>query len=233
MNEASPTRSQQLIPQPVANSNETVPDPDQPIMKRLDTFDAFVVLFAISFGPAFVAVDLTVNQPDSGKDKELITIATLVGILIFFLFNIITIYMLIDVFHTKTLGSYQEVAYSISRGNRGYIFLISAMKAIYLGITASFCLEFCASYLTTIIQVLFMDENNRWPAGGIWGVYIACLFLFGALLLIAFLKSVDECFIMARIPSRILFWCAWISLALLIFLLLISINSGVADFMER
>ena len=199
-------------------------------MKRLDTFDAFVVLFAISFGPAFVAVDLTVNQPGDKGNKEVITIATLIGILIFFLFNIITIYMLIDVFHTKTLGSYQEVAYSISRGNRGYIFLISAMKAIYLGITASFCLEFCASYLTTIIQFLFMDE--MWPAGGIWGVYIACLFLFGALLLIAFLKSPDECFIMARIPSRILFWCAWISLGLLITLLLISINSTVGDFME-
>ena len=124
-------------------------------MKLLDMWEAFVVLFAISFGPAFVAVDLTVNQNDEGK--AIITIATLIGILIFFLFNIVTIYMLIDVFHTKTLGSYQEVAYSISRGNRGYIFLISAMKAIYLGITASFCLEFCASYLTTILEMLFMS----------------------------------------------------------------------------
>ena len=74
-------------------------------MKRLDSWDAFVVLFAISFGPAFVAVDLTVNQND-GPGKEMITVATLIGILIFFLFNIVTIYMLVDVFTTKTLGSY-------------------------------------------------------------------------------------------------------------------------------
>ena len=33
--------------------------------KRLDDWDAFIVLFAISFGPAFVAVDLTVNRNDS------------------------------------------------------------------------------------------------------------------------------------------------------------------------
>ena len=78
----------------------------------------------------------------------------MIGILIFFLFNIVTIHMLVDVYTTKTLGSYQEVAYSISRGNRGYIFLISAMKAIYLAITTSFCLEFCASYLTTLIGVI-------------------------------------------------------------------------------
>ena len=36
-------------------------DGDLPVMKRLDTWDAFVILFSISFGPAFVAVDLTVN----------------------------------------------------------------------------------------------------------------------------------------------------------------------------
>ena len=201
-------------------------------MKLLDMWEAFVVLFAISFGPAFVAVDLTVNQSNT-EGKEIITIATIVGILIFFLFNIVTIYMLIDVFHTKTLGSYQEVAYSISRGNRGYIFLISAMKAIYLGITASFCLEFCASYMTTIIQMLFMNPDNRWPAAAIWGVYIACLFIFGAILLFIFLRSVDECFLMARRPARILFYCAWISLILLVILLLVSLQSSVADFMVK
>ena len=71
--------------------------------KRLDDWDAFIVLFAISFGPAFVAVDLTVNQNDSDLG---ITLATMAGILIFFLFNIVTIHMLVDVYTTKTLGSY-------------------------------------------------------------------------------------------------------------------------------
>ena len=200
-------------------------------MKRLDTWDAFVVLFAISFGPAFVAVDLTVNQ-SAGPDKEYITIATIAGIIIFFLFNIVTINMLVDVFTTKTLGSYQEVAYSISRGNRGYIFLISAMKAIYLGITASFCLEFCASYMTTLIQMMLMT-GDKWPPAGIWGVYVACLFFFGGILLVLFIKSADECFLMARLPSRTLFYSAWISLLSLIIILLLSINTSVQDWMAK
>ena len=201
-------------------------------MKRLDFGDAFLVLFAISFGPAFVAVDLTVNQND-GDGKEYITIATIAGILLFFLFNIVTIYMLVDVYTTKSLGSYQEVAYSISRGNRGYIFLISAMKAIYLGITASFCLEFCASYLTTILQFALMNPDSTWSSAGTWGVYVGCLFIFGIPLFIIFYKSSDECFVMARLPSRILFYCAWISILGLVIILILCSSSGFQTFMAQ
>ena len=198
-------------------------------MKRLDTWDAFVILFSISFGPAFVAVDLTVNQNDDGN-KQIITIATLGGIVIFFLFNIVTIYMLVDVFTTKQLGSYQEVAYSISRGNRGYIFLISAMKAIYLGITASFCLEFCASYLTTIFQMLWMQDGSAWA---IWGVYVGCLVIFGIPLLLIFANSSDDCFTKASFSAKILFYSAQLSLACLIILLLLAINDDVANWLKQ
>lgn len=200
-------------------------------MKRLDTWDAFVILFSISFGPAFVAVDLTVNQSfDDGK--KIITIATIAGILIFFFFNIVTIYMLVDVFTTKQLGSYQEVAYSISRGNRGYIFLISAMKAIYLGITASFCLEFSASYFTTILQMM-AGEDNPWTAWGIWGVYIGCLVISAIPLLIIFVTSPDECSVMARYPARILFYASQLSLIALVFVLLLSINDNFGNWMKK
>ena len=182
--------------------------------KRLDDWDAFVVLFAISFGPAFVAVDLTVNR--NGSDLW-ITIATMIGILIFFLFNIVTIHMLVDVYTTKTLGSYQEVAYSISRGNRGYIFLISAMKAIYLAVTASFCLEFCASYLTTLIGVAVGLPD---PSAAKWAIYIGCLVIFSLILLWIFLGCSDECFTIAKWPARGVFYSAIISIVLLVLILI-------------
>ena len=142
----------------------------------------------------------------------------MVGILIFFIFNIVTIHMLVDVYTTKTLGSYQEVAYSISRGNRGYIFLISAMKAIYLAITASFCLEFCASYLTTLIGVYTGLPESAFAK---WGIYIACLVLFSCILLWIFLGATDECFMVAKYPSRGLFYSAIASIVLLVILLVL------------
>jgi len=63
--------------------------------------------------------------------------------------------MLTVVNDTKKLGSFQEVAYSISKGNRGYIFLISAMKTAYLVTTAAYCLSFCANYLCSILLQVF------------------------------------------------------------------------------
>ena len=142
----------------------------------------------------------------------------MIGILIFFLFNIVTIHMLVDVSTIKTLGSYQEVAYSISRGNRGYIFLISAMKAIYLAITASFCLEFCASYLTTILGVVW---NLPESSAGRWGVYIACLIFFSIILLLIFLFTTDDCFLVAKWPSRFLFYSAQASIVLLVLIMIL------------
>ena len=61
MTDISPIRSQQQ--QFIANNDQQEQEPT--VAKRLDDWDAFIVLFAISFGPAFVAVDLTVNQTTS------------------------------------------------------------------------------------------------------------------------------------------------------------------------
>ena len=62
--------------------------------------------------------------------------------------NWFTLNILNKVASVKQMDSYQEVAYNISNSNRGYIFLISAAKFIFLAFTASFALDYCASYLT-------------------------------------------------------------------------------------
>lgn len=64
------------------------------------------------------------------------------------LFNYITLKILNRVADVKQMDSFQEVAYNISNSNRGYIFLISAAKFIFLAITASYTIDYCASYLT-------------------------------------------------------------------------------------
>ena len=44
------------------------------------------------------------------------------------------------------------MAWSTSQGNRGYIFLISAMKVIYLVVTSAYCISFSAVFLTSMIS---------------------------------------------------------------------------------
>ena len=63
--------------------------------------------------------------------------------------------MLNSAYKVKKLGSFQEMAYHISNGNRGYIFLISAMKVAYLCMTSSYCLSFIASYFTAFITMFY------------------------------------------------------------------------------
>ena len=63
--------------------------------------------------------------------------------------------MLNTVYNQKKLGSFQEMAWSTSLGNRGYIFLISAMKVIYLVVTSAYCISFIACFLTGLIQLIW------------------------------------------------------------------------------
>lgn len=73
------------------------------------------------------------------------------------------------------------MAYWISKGNRGYIFLISLMKVIYIAIACAYCLQFIANYMTVITEVLLgyagVDFASM-SAWGIWAIYdcwlIAC-----------------------------------------------------------
>ena len=94
-------------------------------------------MFAVSFGPAFIVVDLTTDN----KTVFSVVIVILGLILLTFISNCISIWMLTKVQSYTKLGSYQEVAYNISKGNRGYIFLISLMKVIYLVITCAFGID--------------------------------------------------------------------------------------------
>jgi hypothetical protein len=88
--------------------------------------------------------------------------------------------MLTQIQSQTKLGSYQEVAYWISKGNRGYIFLISLMKVVYLVTTCAYCLQFIANYLTVITEVVMtymgtdVSTINPWA---IWAIYIVWLYI--------------------------------------------------------
>jgi len=56
---------------------------------------------------------------------------------------------------------------------------------------------------------------------GKWGIYIACLLLFSCILLWIFLGTSDDCFMVARIPSRSLFYSSIVSIMLLVILLIL------------
>jgi len=77
------------------------------------------------------------------------------------------------------MDSYQEVAYNISNSNRGYIFLISAAKFIFLAITAAFAMDYVASYLT---ELVLLRRDSAISAGGIYGVYLTFVVLLGGLM---------------------------------------------------
>ena len=65
----------------------------------------------------------------------------IVAIIVFvFLMNFTAVYMLSEVYRLTKLGSYQEIGYKISKSNPGYIYIISAIKAIYLVVTCGYCL---------------------------------------------------------------------------------------------
>jgi hypothetical protein len=57
------------------------------------------------------------------------------------------------------MTSYQEIAYRVSKGNRGYVYLISVLKATYLIVTCAYSLQFCAVYPVSLIQI-WWDKND-------------------------------------------------------------------------
>jgi len=129
-------------------------------VKRFDNWQAFIFLFAVSFGPAFIVVDLSTNN-GGGKAFYIVNIVFLIFIFLTFISNSISVWMLTKVQSYTKLGSYQEVAYSISKGNRGYIFLVSLMKVVYLVTTCAYCLQFIANYLTVITEVMLYAVGSN------------------------------------------------------------------------
>lgn len=140
MNEQS-----QAFMQPAKTITESVP--------RLTVDKAFLFLFSVSFGPGFMAI----NYAYMALDKPWVT-GTIIGYLVLAYFlNRISIWMLTDVYKHSRLGSYQEVAYVSSQGNVGYIYLICIIKGLYLILTAAFCMEYIANYLTNLCKLAFVD----------------------------------------------------------------------------
>lgn len=110
---------------------------------RFDQMEAFFFLFAASFGPAFIAIDLSTSVTEIQTGLFF----AIVGIIVFvFFLNQIAVYMLTEVYRIEKLGSYQELGYKISKSNPGYIYMISAIKACYLVVTCAYCLQFVTFY---------------------------------------------------------------------------------------
>jgi hypothetical protein len=118
-------------------------------------------------------------------------LGVIVVFLIFFLLNTCSVVMLNVAYKTKLLGSFQEMAWSTSSNNRGYIFLISAMKVIYLVITSAYCISFIACYFTSIIQCLFVRHStiHAWWSYVIYAIFI--LLVSAAAYFVQFKKQPD------------------------------------------
>jgi hypothetical protein len=123
---------------------------------RFGQTEAFFFLFAVSFGPAFIAIDLSTSVTDIQTSLFFVIVAIIVFV---FLMNFTAVYMLSEVYRLTKLGSYQEIGYKISKSNPGYIYMISAIKAIYLVVTCGYCLQFVTSYPLSLIVMLTTGMN--------------------------------------------------------------------------
>lgn len=142
------------------------------------------------------------------------------------------------------------MAWSTSAGNRGYIFLISAMKVIYLCVTSSYCFSFIASFLTGLVQMVifhgkfngcnftditcpssngFVDAESissmNWMSYGIYAFFVIVITV------VAYLQQKDKephkIYEYKQVP-KLFFQCALASLVLMIFGLLgIALSDGL------
>lgn len=161
-------------------------------------------------------VDLTTDS----NTVFYVNVVILVLIFLTFISNCISIWMLTQVQSYTKLGSYQEVAYSISKGNRGYIFLISLMKVIYLVITCAYCLQFIANYLTVLVLMPVDTLPTSWA---IWGIYCGWLVLVSAICYAIYLRQ--ESHESMILQGKILFSLAALSLFVMFVFLLFCFNN--------
>jgi len=73
------------------------------------------------------------------------------------------------------------VAYNISNSNRGYIFLISSAKFIFLAIAAAFAINYTANYLAELSWLGRVKDpvDDKLTSGQIYGVYFAWVLFMG------------------------------------------------------
>jgi hypothetical protein len=126
----------------------------------LEFWPGLMILFSIAFGPTFIALTVTEVFTVNSQQLQQVNGLVLGVILVFFVINAFSIQMLNTVYKQKKLGSFQEMAWSTSLENRGYIFLISAMKVIYLVVTSAYCISFIACFLTGLIQLTWTPFKN-------------------------------------------------------------------------
>lgn len=205
----------------VTSEEDTSTSLESTEVTRFDSNQAFIFLFAVSFGPAFIVVDLTTAENSGGSNGLYIVNSILVVfILLVFVSNAISVAMLTSVQSQTKLSSYQEVAYWISKGNRGYIFLISIMKVVYLVTCCAYCMQFIANYATVLTEVLLgycgVDFSGL-SAYGIWGIYVGWLTVVGTVAYLFYQRQNSHEQILAQ--AYILFYCVIVSVMLLIIFL--------------
>lgn len=76
--------------QPLTRDSEKEDSLEVPQTERFDSWSAFMLLFAVSFGPAFIAVDLVTENTVS----QTLTLILIVILVLVFLSNIASIQML-------------------------------------------------------------------------------------------------------------------------------------------
>ena len=75
------------------------------------------------------------------------------------------------------------MAYNISNSNRGYIFLISAAKFIFLAITAAFSINYSANYMAQLSLLrTTSSEDGPLTSGQIYGVFLSWVIVMGSLI---------------------------------------------------
>lgn len=124
------------------------------------------------------------------------------------------------------------MAYWISKGNRGYIFLISILKLVYLITTCAYCFQYIANYMTSL-TVIFMGANTveTTTAWTIWGIYVAWLSLIAGSMF--YLYFTNKCYASLLPYARVMFYAVVASLGLLICLLVILTSASFKRFSYR
>ena len=121
------------------------------------------------------------------------------------------------------MESYQEVAYNISNSNRGYIFLISSAKFIFMAVTVSLNINYCASYLSSLFLIMADDKS----ASQSYGIYVSGVCITALLLAVPYwmmrAKVVQQDRSKLSIPSCIFFVCFWLMFVVNLSLLLAAV----------
>ena len=189
--------------------------------RRLENKEALFILFTVGLMPSYMMPTplRLVSQDCLGR-----WLGSFVGLIVLSgICNYVTLKILSKVADTKQMESYQEVAYNISNSNRGYIFLISSAKFIFMAVTVSLNIDYCASYIASLFQ-LMADHKT---ASQSYGIYVAGVTITAILLAIPYwmmrAKAVQQDRSKLRVPSYVFFVCFWLMFVVNLALLLAAV----------